>query len=101
MNVIRFSDTGFVESLQKLTGASSLFDQTVEERTRSIVEEVQSRGDAALLEFTERFDGARLRAEQIPVGTAELLSASLQADKVLRDAVTTASRNIEIFSRKS
>src|SRR5690349_23600159 len=101
MNVTRFSDADFAERLQKLTTASSLFDKTIEERTRAIIEAVQTRGDEALLEFTERFDGARLSAEQIPVSTAELLSASLKADKVLREAVAAAGKNIEIFSRKS
>ena len=32
----------------------------IEERTRAFVSAVQSRGDAALLEFTARFDGATL-----------------------------------------
>ena len=38
------------------------FDASVEERTRSILAAVQSRGDAAVLEFTEKFDGAKLEA---------------------------------------
>ena len=101
MNVIRFSDPRFAERLQQLAVESSLFDQGIEERTRAIIEAVQTRGDDALMEFTERFDGVRLSAEQFQVGTAELLNASLKADTELRDAVATASKNIEIFSRKS
>ena len=101
MNVIRFSDPDFAKRLQQLTASSSLFDQAIEERTRAIIEAVQTRGDDALVEFTERFDGARLRAEQFRAGTAELLNASLKADKTLRDAVAAAGKNIEIFSRKS
>ena len=101
MNVIRFSDSGFAERLQQLSVESSLFDQGIEERTHAIIEAVQTRGDDALVEFTERFDGVRLSAEQFQVGTAELLNASLKADPVLRGAVAAASKNIEIFSRKS
>ncbi len=101
MNVTRFSDSDFADKLKALTAASSLFDKGIEERTRSIIEAVQSQGDSALLEFTERFDGARLTPEQLSVGTAELLSASLTADDSLREAVAAASKNIEMFSRKS
>lgn len=101
MNVIRFSDSDFAERLQQLTASSSLFDQVIEERTRAIVQAVQARGDDALLEFTERFDGARLKAEQLQATTAELLSASLKADKTLRDAVASAAKNIATFSRRS
>src|SRR5207247_1249030 len=74
---------------------------TIQDRARGIIESVSSRGDAALLEFTERFDGARLTAEQLPVTKAELVQASLKADPDLRQAVAIASRNIEMFSRKS
>jgi histidinol dehydrogenase len=101
MNVIRFTDPKFAAQLGALTGASILFDQTIEERTRTIIDAVYCRGDAALLEFTERFDGAKLSAEQLAVTTAELVNASLHADESLREAVAAAGRNIELFSRKS
>jgi histidinol dehydrogenase len=100
MNVIRFTDADFAERLARLA-QSSLFDPTIEERARGIIEAVQSRADAALLEFTERFDGARLTAEQLAVTKAELLAASLNADAELRRAIALASRNVEMFSRKS
>ncbi|HKS37344.1 MAG TPA: histidinol dehydrogenase [Verrucomicrobiae bacterium] len=101
MNVLRHTDKGFAEKVRALTTQSSLFDPTIEERTRAILQEVYERGDAALLELTERFDGAHLTSEQLPVGKAELMAASLQADEALREAVETARRNIEGFSRKS
>src|SRR5260221_102209 len=101
MNVLRFTDPDFSARLRQLAGASSLFDKTIEERARAICEAVRRQGDAALLEFTERFDGAKLTAEQLPVTKAELLQASLKAGEGLREAVALAGRNIETFSRKS
>ena len=101
MNVIRFTDSNFAGQLRTLTSASSLFDKTIEERTRAILDAVYTRGDAALVEFTERFDGAKLTTDRLAVSTPEFLNASLQADDSLRDAVAVAGRNIELFSRKS
>ena len=101
MNVIRHSDANFAEKLRELTAHSSLFDKTIEERTRAIVDAVYLRGDAALLEFTQKFDGAELTVEQLAVTQAEFLAASLKADEVLRDAVALASKNIEKFAQKS
>src|SRR5438477_990634 len=101
MNVLRFSDKEFASRLDQMAQASSLFDKTIEERARSIIQAVYIRGDAALVEFTERFDGVKLAVEQLPVTKAELLCASLKADQELRDAVELAARNIEMFSRKS
>ena len=101
MNVIRFTDSNFDDQFRQLAAASSLFDETIEGRTRSILDAVQARGDDALLELTERFDGAKLSLAQLPVSKAELLRTSLQADEALRSAVAFASKNIEFFSRKS
>ena len=101
MNVIRHTDKNFAERLAALAAASSLFDPAIEERARGIVEAVRTRGDEALLEFTARFDGAQLTAEQLPVTQAELLAASLKADETLRAAVTEADKNITMFARKS
>ncbi len=101
MKSIRFTDPNYAERLRQLMAPSSLFDPTIEERTRAIIDAVYQRGDAALLEFTERFDHAQLLPAQLPVTKAELLNASLKADSELRQAVAMASRNIESFSRKS
>jgi histidinol dehydrogenase len=101
MKVIRHMDADFAERLRQLTAASSLFDPVIEERARGIVEAVKTRGDAALLELTERFDGAKLTAEQLQVTAPEMLAASLRADESLRAAVAAADKNIAHFSRKS
>ena len=101
MNVIRFTDSNFAGQLRTLASASSLFDKTIEERTRAILDAVYTRGDAALVEFTEQFDHAKITPEQLAVSTPEFLNASLQADDSLREAVDVAGQNIESFSRKS
>src|SRR4051812_11205662 len=101
MNVIRFTDPDFPARVRDLAAASSLFDAGIEERARGIIEAVSSRGDAALVEFTERFDGARITPEQLAVTKAELLQVSLKAENDLRESVALAAKNIEIFSRKS
>jgi histidinol dehydrogenase len=101
MNTVRYTDAGFSKRLRALAAASSLFDPVIEQRTRAILDDVRTRGDAALLELTERFDGARLTAEQLPVTRAELVAASLKADDSLRAAVAEAGGNIAAFARKS
>jgi histidinol dehydrogenase len=101
MKIARYTDTDFAEQLRDLAAASSLFDPAIDQRTQAILTAVQAHGDAAVLEFTERFDGAKLTAEQLPVTQAELLSVSLKADAPLRQAVAIASRNIVAFARRS
>src|SRR6266568_5200082 len=101
MKVLRHTDRGFGDQLRALLTQSSLFDPAIEERTKTILCDVHARGDEALLEMTERFDGARLSQDQLAVTKAELLAASLRAGECLRAAVETTRRNVEFFSRKS
>ena len=101
MKVIRFTDADFAVQLAKVTAPSSLFDPVIEQRTRAILDDVRAGGDDALLKLTERFDGAKLTADQIAVTQAELMTASLEADASLRTAVAEAARNIANFAKKS
>ena len=99
MNVLKFSDKDFAARLDQVAAASSLFDPVVEERAHGIVDAVRTRGDAALLEFTARFDGAQITAEQLAVTTEELFNASVAADDSLRAAVKAAEKNIAAFAK--
>ncbi|PWU17392.1 MAG: histidinol dehydrogenase [Verrucomicrobia bacterium] len=101
MKIIRHSDCDFTERLREVTAPSSLFDPVIEQAARAILDEVKARGDRALLELTERFDGARLTADQLAVTQAELLAASFRADESLRTAVSEAHKNIAAFAKKS
>jgi histidinol dehydrogenase len=101
MNVIRHTDANFPRRLRELAAASSLFDEEIERRTRSILHDVYLHGDNALLELTEKFDGAKLSADQLAVTQAELLAASIKADESLRAAVAEAEKNIAGFAKRS
>src|SRR5580700_119011 len=101
MKIARHTDKDFAAKIRELTANASLFDPEIEQRTKAILHEVSVRGDDAVLEYTERFDGARLTAEQLAVTQAELFKASLAADESLRAAVAEAEKNIAGFARKS
>jgi histidinol dehydrogenase len=101
MNVARHTEKDFPARLRGLSVNASLFDAEIEQRTKAILHEVFVRGDDAVLEFTEKFDGATLTAEQLAVTQAELFNASLVADAPLRAAVAEAQNNIAGFAKKS
>src|ERR1017187_3367693 len=101
MKIVRHTDKDFSAKLRELTANASLFDAEIESRTKAILHEVFIRGDDAVLEFTEKFDGAKLTAEQLAVTQAELFNASLAADESLRAAVAEAEANIAGFAKKS
>lgn len=101
MNITCYTDADFNATLDRAVGASSLFDPVIEDRTRAIVDSVRIKGDEALIELTQRFDGAQLAVEQLAITTAEKLAASISADDALRAAVKEAHRNIAAFAKRS
>lgn len=64
---------------------------------RSILGDVRERGDAALLELTERFDGVALESIEVPA--ADLAEALDGLDPVVRDALELAASRIEAHHR--
>src|SRR5471032_2081713 len=101
MKIARHTDKDFSAKIREASAASSLFDAEIENRTRAILHDVYLHGDNALLELTEKFDGAKLSAGQLAVTQAEFFNASLKADESLRAAVTEAEKNIAEFAKKS
>lgn len=101
MNLLRYSDPDFNGRLKALTAQSSLFDPVIEERTRSILAQVAEQGDQALIQLTQRFDGASVTVGGLEVTRAERMAAALAAEPRLRQAIQVASKNIETFSQRS
>ena len=101
MKIVRHTDKNFSAKLREVAADSSLFDAEIETCTKAILHDVFIRGDMAVLDFTEKFDGAKLTAEQLAVTQVEIFNASLAADESLRAAVSEAGANIAAFAKKS
>lgn len=61
---------------------------------RAIIERVRAEGDAALLDYTARFDKQELEASGLRVTHAELDAAEAQTPKPLREALKIAARHL-------
>ena len=72
-----------------------VFDAEVEARAQAVVAGVAARGDAALLEYTERFDGVRL--DSIVVSEDVLARTWDHTPEDLRRIVSNAAANIRRF----
>ncbi|HTQ69910.1 MAG TPA: histidinol dehydrogenase, partial [Acidocella sp.] len=66
---------------------------------REIIERVRAQGDAALLDYTARFDRLELTAAGLRVTAEELAQAQAQTPPKLREALALAARRIETFHR--
>lgn len=79
------------------SGISQL-NTKVDDLVLSIIQEVQKRGDQALFEYTEQFDGAKL--EQLYVQEEEFESALAEIPNELKQALMQAKQQIEMFHEK-
>lgn len=70
-------------------------DETLRGNVTRIIDDVAARGDKALIEMTERFDGCRI--DSLKVSEAEIDEACVQVGEDLRSAIKTAAANIEKF----
>jgi histidinol dehydrogenase len=68
------SEQNFDQSLQRLLAFENAMDESVDSTAAQILAEIKTRGDAALLEYTNRFDHMNSRS----VKELELTQASLQ-----------------------
>jgi len=84
---------------------AALLDQTRETTERvdhavaAILADVRARGDAALLDYTARFDRLTLAADRLRIGAAEIDAAAASIPPVLAAALDLAATRIEAFHR--
>lgn len=100
MKLLKHTDKNYERRLKQLCAASSLFDPKIEAGARSIVERVAAKGDAALIQFAKKFDGATLTAKTLRVPDAELAAAGKSVDAKLKRAIRFAHRNISQFHKQ-
>ena len=71
-----------------------------EGRVNDIVNNVRERKDAALFEYTEKFDGAKIDADSILVTEEEIAEAYEQVDAKLLEIIRKSKVNIEKYHAK-
>src|SRR5579884_3599533 len=100
--MIHFYELATLNTSQKqhlLRRAEIQIDELIE-RVRPIVHAVRDRGDAALIEFTERFDHVQLTPEQLRVSHQEIEQAHQSLDPSVRAALEHAIRNVHTFHQQ-
>ena len=74
--------------------------QDVEQAARAIIAEVRSRGDAALIELTQKFDRVDLRRVGLRVSDAEITAAAGSCDGKALDALKLARDRIVAYHQR-
>ncbi|HWM43733.1 MAG TPA: histidinol dehydrogenase [Burkholderiales bacterium] len=94
-------DPGFEEALRNLTRFEPGESPEVRESVRAILADVRARGDAAVLEYAQRFDGVSARSlAELEIPAAELQAALGSISQETGRALRLAHERIRAFHEK-
>lgn len=101
MRIIRYTDKNFSSAIRKLDRRSAP-PAGVEEIVKDIIAGVKARGDAELIELSNRFDKAGFKsAKELRVTAAELAAAEDAVDAPTKKAIAASRKNVTDFAKRS
>ena len=98
--LLRSSDPGFAGQFKALVESRRDQPLDLQDAVRAIVRAVQEKGDAALIEFTARFDRTDLGETGLRIPPEELKRAYEGLSRELRGALALAAERIEKHHRR-
>lgn len=103
MDILTWAALSTDEQKAALQRSPLIGDSGLEQSVRAIVDGVASRGDAALKEFNQKFDGAKLvnissaNIDSLRLSESEISAASARVSAELKTAIAQAMANIDVF----
>lgn len=93
-------DANFEAQFQEVLGVQREADVDVNEAVSAILADVKVRGDAAVVDYTNKFDRQNLSAADLAITADELDAATTEIEPELFDALKLAAERIEAFHER-
>ena len=100
MKILSHKDAAYAAFVKRLR-RRAIPEDSVRDLVSDIIAKVASGGDRALVEFTDRFDGAKLSMKGLFVSEKEFAEAEAGVTAETREAVRRSLVNIHSFAKKS
>ncbi|HYD33196.1 MAG TPA: histidinol dehydrogenase [Methylophilaceae bacterium] len=103
MNIKRFSsgESDFRQNLEQLLAFETAQDDQIDRVVADILRDVKTRGDAAVLEYTSRFDRIDVAGmSELELSKAELAMALESLPQQQRDALESAATRVRLYHEK-
>jgi histidinol dehydrogenase len=101
MRIIRHTQKNYASAIRKLDRRSAP-PAGVEAIVKDIIEDVEKRGDKALIEISNKFDKAGFKtANELRVTEAELADTEDAVDAKTKRAIAASRKNVIAFAKKS
>ncbi|MGH9903252.1 MAG: histidinol dehydrogenase, partial [Pyrinomonadaceae bacterium] len=83
--------------LARIKARSVALDAELMSTVAAVIDDVRRRGDAALVDYTERFDGVRLGIDSLRVDPETLRASAAKVDPSVLEALREAIKNVRSF----
>jgi len=93
-------EPGFESRLEALLASVARPDARLDAEVAAILRAVREHGDAALIEYTQRFDGGIVDAASLEVAPAKIAAAARAVDPEVLAALETAALRIRAFHER-
>lgn len=100
MKILTYKDAGYATFVKKLR-RRAIPEDSVRDLVSDIIAKVAAGGDQALVDFTDRFDGAKLSRKSLFVSEREFTEAEAGVSDETRDAIRRSLANIHSFAKRS
>ena len=100
MRLLKFTDRGFARTVATFNRQAEPGDE-VRSTVSEILAAVRKRGDAALLEYTQKFGGPKLTPAKIRVSPAEIANARASLSPAVNKALAASRKNVTAFAKAS
>jgi histidinol dehydrogenase len=101
MKLLNINDADFDQALAKLLDRDSAEDRAVEATVREIIDAVRAKGDAALIKYSQQFDGLDVKdAGALEIDAAQLEAAFASLDETLQTALSEAASRIHYYHQQ-
>jgi len=99
LKILRTGERGFDQYLSKIERRIAQDGFRIEREVRSILRDVRQKGDEAVVQYTERFDGVRIPVQRLEVRRSEIDRAYEKVPPEFLRTLKKAGRRIQRFHR--
>jgi len=101
IEVIRYDERERRErKLARIAARSVALDSELMRTVASIIEDVRTRGDEAVLAYTERFDGVKMSGGELRIDEGQLRQSAERADQSVCHAIREAIKRVRAFHER-
>ncbi|WP_018248759.1 histidinol dehydrogenase [Orenia marismortui] len=100
LKILKTSEKGIEAELNKVLNRSSFDNEAQVQAVQEIWDNVKSRGDEAIFEYTARFDQVDLKDRGLEVSQEEIEEAYKQVDDEFLKAIRVSIKNVSEFHNK-